>query len=176
MILDEPTNHLDIGSCEALENALLGYDGTLFVVSHDRYLINKLADKIYYLTPSGTTLYLGNYDAYLEARQKQEAAKAAAEAENENAVPKANTVYKQKKERASEIRKRRAALSKCEREIEAAEAEIDTLNEQLSNPETASDYEKMMEITNKITEQKALADSLMNDWTELTLWLEENDV
>ena len=176
LILDEPTNHLDIGSCEALENALLGYDGTLFVVSHDRYLINKLADKIYYLTPSGTTLYLGNYDAYLEARQKQEAAKAAAEAENENAVPKANTVYKQKKERASEIRKRRAALSKCEREIEAAEAEIDTLNEQLSNPEMASDYEKMMEITNKITEQKALADSLMNDWTELTLWLEENDV
>lgn len=176
LILDEPTNHLDIGSCEALENALLGYDGTLFVVSHDRYLINKLADKIYYLTPSGTTLYLGNYDAYLEARQKQEAAKAAAEAENENAVPKANTVYKQKKERASENRKRRAALSKCEREIEAAEAEIDTLNEQLSNPETASDYEKMMEITNKITEQKALADSLMNDWTELTLWLEENDV
>lgn len=176
LILDEPTNHLDIGSCEALENALLGYDGTLFVVSHDRYLINKLADKIYYLTPSGTTLYLGNYDAYLEARQKQEAAKAAAEAENENAVPKANTVYKQKKERASEIRKRRAALSKCEREIEAAEAEIDTLNEQLSDPETASDYEKMMEITNKITEQKALADSLMNDWTGLTLWLEENDV
>ncbi len=176
LILDEPTNHLDIGSCEALENALLGYDGTLFVVSHDRYLINKLADKIYYLTPSGTTLYLGNYDAYLEARQKQEAAKAAAEAENENAVPKANTVYKQKKERASEIRKRRAALSKCEREIEAAEAEIDTLNEQRSDPETASDYEKMMEITNKITEQKALADSLMNDWTELTLWLEENDV
>ena len=176
LILDEPTNHLDIGSCEALENALLGYDGTLFVVSHDRYLINKLADKIYYLTPSGTTLYLGNYDAYLEARQKQEAAKAAAEAENENAVPKANTVYKQKKERASEIRKRRAALSKCEREIEAAEAEIDTLNEQLSDPETASDYEKMMEITNKITEQKALADNLMNDWTELTLWLEENDV
>lgn len=176
LILDEPTNHLDIGSCEALENALLGYDGTLFVVSHDRYLINKLADKIYYLTPSGTTLYLGNYDAYLEARQKQEAVKAAAEAENENAVPKANTVYKQKKERASEIRKRRAALSKCEREIEAAEAEIDTLNEQLSNPETASDYEKMMEITNKITEQKALADSLMNNWTELTLWLEENDV
>lgn len=176
LILDEPTNHLDIGSCEALENALLGYDGTLFVVSHDRYLINKLADKIYYLTPSGTTLYLGNYDAYLEARQKQEAAKAAAEAEKENVVPKANTVYKQKKERASEIRKRRAALSKCEREIEAAEAEINTLNEQLSDPETASDYEKMMEITNKITEQKALADSLMNDWTELTLWLEENDV
>lgn len=176
LILDEPTNHLDIGSCEALENALLGYDGTLFVVSHDRYLINKLADKIYYLTPSGTTLYLGNYDAYLEARQKQEAAKAAAEAENENVVPKANTVYKQKKERASEIRKRRAALSKCEREIEATEAEIDTLNKQFSNPETASDYEKMMEITNKITEQKALVDSLMNDWTELTLWLEENDV
>ena len=63
LLLDEPTNHLDIGSCEALEDALSGYDGTLFVVSHDRYLINKLADKIYVLGKDGARLYLGNYDA-----------------------------------------------------------------------------------------------------------------
>ena len=64
LLLDEPTNHLDISSCEALENALLNYDGTLFVISHDRYLINKLADRIYYLTPDGVKEYRGSYDAY----------------------------------------------------------------------------------------------------------------
>ena len=74
LLLDEPTNHLDIGSCEALENALSGYDGTLFVVSHDRYLINKLADKVYVLGKEGAKLYLGNYDSYLEQREKEQAA------------------------------------------------------------------------------------------------------
>lgn len=69
LLLDEPTNHLDISSCEALENALLNYDGTLFVISHDRYLINKLADRIYYLTPDGVKEYRGSYDAYTLAAE-----------------------------------------------------------------------------------------------------------
>ena len=73
LLLDEPTNHLDITSREALEEALSGYDGTLLVVSHDRYLINKLADKVVLLTPQGTRMYPGNYDAYLEAREKEQA-------------------------------------------------------------------------------------------------------
>ena len=73
LLLDEPTNHLDITSREALEEALSGYDGTLLVVSHDRYLINKLADKVVLLTPQGTRTYLGNYDSYLEAREKEQA-------------------------------------------------------------------------------------------------------
>ena len=77
LLLDEPTNHLDIGSCEALEDALSGYDGTLFVVSHDRYLINKLADKIYVLGKDGARLYLGNYDAYLEQRDREQQAQQA---------------------------------------------------------------------------------------------------
>ena len=68
LLLDEPTNHLDITSCEALENALMNYDGTLFIISHDRYLINKLADRIYYLTPEGVKEYLGSYDAYALAQ------------------------------------------------------------------------------------------------------------
>lgn len=171
LILDEPTNHLDIGSCEALENALLGYDGTLFVVSHDRYLINKLADKIYYLDPTGTTLYLGNYDAYLEARQQKEAAAEAAASFETAAKPNA---YRQKKERASEIRKKKAALSKCERDIEAAEFEIEALNEKLLDPEIASDYEQTLDITNQIAACKEQSDALMNEWTALNIWLEEN--
>lgn len=171
LILDEPTNHLDIGSCEALENALLGYDGTLFVVSHDRYLINKLADKIYYLDPTGTTLYLGNYDAYLEARQQKEAAAEAAASLEATAKPNA---YRQKKERASEIRKKKTALSKCERDIEATELEIEALNEKLLDPEIASDYEQTLDITNQIAACKEQSDALMNEWTALNIWLEEN--
>ena len=169
LILDEPTNHLDIGSCEALEDALMGYDGTLLVVSHDRYLINKLADKIYYLEPDGTTLYLGNYDAYLEARQKKETAKAAVQ----ESVQKPNA-YKLKKERAAEIRKKKSALARCEREVEEAELEIEELNAKLLDPAVASDYEQTLEITNQIAACKGRSDALMNEWTALNIWLEEN--
>ena len=169
LILDEPTNHLDIGSCEALEDALMGYDGTLLVVSHDRYLINKLADKIYYLEPDGTTLYLGNYDAYLEARQKKETAKAAVQ----ESAQKPNA-YKLKKERAAEIRKKKSALARCEREVEEAELEIEELNAKLLDPAVASDYEQTLEITNKIAACKERSDALMNEWTALNIWLEEN--
>lgn len=169
LILDEPTNHLDISSCEALEDALMGYDGTLLVVSHDRYLINKLADKIYYLEPDGTTLYLGNYDAYLEARQKKETAKAAVQ----ESVQKPNA-YKLKKERAAEIRKKKSALARCEREVEEAELEIEELNAKLLDPAVASDYEQTLEITNQIAACKERSDALMNEWTALNIWLEEN--
>ena len=169
LILDEPTNHLDISSCEALEDALMGYDGTLLVVSHDRYLINKLADKIYYLEPDGTTLYLGNYDAYLEARQKKETAKAAVQ----ESVQKPNA-YKLKKERAAEIRKKKSALARCEREVEEAELEIEELNAKLLDPAVASDYEQTLEITNQIASCKERSDALMNEWTALNIWLEEN--
>ena len=169
LILDEPTNHLDIGSCEALEDALMGYDDTLLVVSHDRYLINKLADKIYYLEPDGTTLYLGNYDAYLEARQKKETAKAAVQ----ESVQKPNA-YKLKKERAAEIRKKKSALARCEREVEEAELEIEELNAKLLDPAVASDYEQTLEITNQIAACKERSDALMNEWTALNIWLEEN--
>ena len=169
LILDEPTNHLDISSCEALEDALMGYDGTLLVVSHDRYLINKLADKIYYLEPDGTTLYLGNYDAYLEARQKKETAKAAVQ----ESAQKPNA-YKLKKERAAEIRKKKSALARCEREVEEAELEIEELNAKLLDPAVASDYEQTLEITNQIAACKERSDALMNEWTALNIWLEEN--
>ncbi len=145
-----------------------GYDGTLLVVLHDRYLINKLADKIYYLEPDGTTLYLGNYDAYLEARQK-ETAKAAVQ----ESVQKPNA-YKLKKERAAEIRKKKSALARCEREVEEAELEIEELNAKLLDPAVASDYEQTLEITNQIAACKERSDALMNEWTALNIWLEEN--
>ena len=172
LILDEPTNHLDIGSCEALEDALMGYDGTLLVVSHDRYLINKLADKIYYLTPEGMVLYLGNYDAYIEAREKIEAKEEAARAET---VREEKNAYARRKESAAEIRRKRAALRRCEQEIETKEAEIDALNEKLLDPQIASDYQETLAATEQIAALKAESDKLMVEWEALNIWLEEND-
>ena len=110
LILDEPTNHLDISSREALENALSGYDGTMLVVSHDRYLINKLADKVLYLDKDGITEYIGNYDTYLAARELE----AQQEAEVKVAEPKVNE-YTLKKERRSEIRKKKKTKSRLPR-------------------------------------------------------------
>lgn len=170
LVLDEPTNHLDIGACEALENALLGYDGTLFIVSHDRYLINKLADKVYYLDKNGTTPYLGGYDSYLEARQNA----LASQPEETQSAPKVNT-YKLQKERAAEIRRQRTALTRCERAIEDAERRIDEMNAQLIEPEIASDYEETLALSHKIAAEKERADALMQEWEALTLWLEENE-
>ncbi len=165
LLLDEPTNHLDIGSCEALEEALSGYDGTLFVVSHDRYLINRLADKVYALTPQGAELYLGNYDAYLE---KREARQAIAE---KKAAPKQN-LYKQRKERDAELRKKRAALRRLETEIEENDGAVSELEKSLENPDIAADYEAVARISQEIAELREKADALLMQWTALSEELE----
>ena len=168
LLLDEPTNHLDIGSCEALENALQEYEGTLLVVSHDRYLINKIADKIYALDENGAVCYMGNYDEYLEkskARtEEKNQAKAPAEKVNE---------YKQKKERLSLLRKDRSALKRLEEQITALEEEISTLEAQLSSPEIASDYEEVTRLSSLLAEKKEEADEAFLRWSELSEKLEQ---
>ena len=165
LLLDEPTNHLDIGSCEALEEALSGYDGTLFVVSHDRYLINRLADKVYALTPQGAELYLGNYDAYLE---KREARQAIAE---KKAAPKQN-LYKQRKERDAELRKKRAGLRRLETGSEENAGPVSELEKSLENPDIAADYEAVARISQEIAELREKADALLMQWTALSEELE----
>ena len=115
LLLDEPTNHLDIHSREALENALASYGGTLLIVSHDRYLINKLADRIVWLGKTGTVNIDGNYDRYIELKE--------AKAQSEQAVQvkaaegKKND-YKERKERESTLRKLSGALKRCEQAID----------------------------------------------------------
>ena len=169
LILDEPTNHLDITSREALEDALGGYDGTLLVVSHDRYLINKLADKVWYLDQDGITEYLGNYDDYLLQRKKEEEKPA----EKEELSPR-NAEYRQHKEQKAMIRKKRAALRRCEDEIAQAEERISQLEQQLSLPEIASDYEKTIELSRLLEEAKSENDQLFLAWSEIHAWLDEN--
>ena len=168
LLLDEPTNHLDISSCEALENALLNYDGTLFVISHDRYLINKLADRIYYLTPDGVKEYRGSYDAYTLAAEN---AAQVRQGEKPAKQEKVND-YKLKKERDSERRKLNTKVTRAEAEIE----ELDSLIEQKTNELSGlTDYQKAMELSNEIEELRTRQEQAMQTWEEASLALEEFD-
>lgn len=166
LLLDEPTNHLDIGSCEALEDALSGYDGTLFVVSHDRYLINKLADKVYVLGKNGAKLYHGNYDFYLEKRETEQPEEA------EKPEPKIN-LYKLRKEREAELRKKKTALTRLEQEIEENDSALCALEEKLTDPAISADYEAITETTEQIGALHEKAEQLLNSWTQLSGELEE---
>ena len=143
LLLDEPTNHLDIASREALESALQGYEGTLFVISHDRYLINKIADRVYYLEPGGAEEYQGNYDAFLE--------------------------------KESELRKLKTRVRRAEEEIDGLDRETAELAGRLSDPETASDYEKALELTQRMEELRARQEKLMESWEALCQELEEKE-
>ena len=163
LMLDEPTNHLDIISCEALEQALKEYEGTLLIVSHDRYLINSLADKIYYLTPTGIEIFEGNYDAFLEKFKPFQT-----EQKPREEQPEKQTEYKNKKERDALRRKMKARLSKVEVEISEKENLLNDLNERMNDSETASNYEKMLELTNRIDQEQRTLESLYSEWEELS--------
>ncbi len=164
LLLDEPTNHLDIGSCQALEEALQEYEGTLLAVSHDRYLINKLADKIYVLDENGLQCYPGNYDAYLEKRKAGEK-----EEKTEKApVGKGGAEYKLRKEREATLRKNRTALKKLEDEVSRVEEEIHNLQEQISLPEIASDYQEVARLSQELSQLKEENDRLFQQWGTLS--------
>ena len=163
LLLDEPTNHLDIISCEALQDALKEYEGTLLIVSHDRYLINSLADKIYYLTPKGIEIFEGNYDAFLEKFRPFKEPEKSVEEKAEK-----QTEYKNKKERDALRRKAKARIAKLETEIAEKEDMINSLNESLNDTEISSSYEKALEITDRITQEQRELENLYSEWEELS--------
>ncbi len=162
LLLDEPTNHLDIISREALEMALTCYEGTIFMVSHDRYFINRLADRIYYMENNTVTEYVGNYDDLTTARAALPAddltggAVVAVNAEKQKRV----NDYKQRKEEAAAERKRKKQIENAESDIERLENELAELNEKMTLPEFSSDYAKIMEMTNQAAEMQAKIDEL----------------
>ena len=162
LILDEPTNHLDINSREVLEEALLNYDGTLLVVSHDRYFINKLSSKIVHLTHDGAVSIDGNYDDYLLFKENNQAPKEDVKKD----TTKVNT-YKLQKEQQALERKRNSRISKIEKDIEAKETEISEIQSLLELPETSADYEKLLELTEKFDLLKNELDKLYSEWEEL---------
>lgn len=171
LLLDEPTNHLDITSCEALEDALQSYEGTLFIVSHDRYLINKIADKVYSFEEDGVSCTLGGYDAYLEAaRARKPEAQTAVQTESSRAVE-----YRVRKEQQAALRKSKAALRRIETEIEETEALIASLEEQLGDPEIVSDYEAVARLSHELEEARAKSEEQLSRWTELSEQVEAQE-
>ena len=168
LILDEPTNHLDIKSREALEDALLNYDGTMFVVSHDRYFINKLATKIYYMENRGVEKYDGDY-TYFSGKRKATAVKVA-EVRKESS---SKLDYKAQKQFEAEIRKLKNTISATEKEIEETEQLISELEEQLMLPENATDFEKSMGISKMLEENKEKLETLYEKWEECSFMLSE---
>lgn len=158
LLLDEPTNHLDAFSREELENTLLNYSGTILIVSHDRYFINKLATSIVELTPEGVNSYIGNYDDYAEKRC------VLLESEKKEKPVKVND-YKLKKERASMLRKLKTRLSRLEDEIEDAEDKAGLLQEELcTNPP----YEELLKVTEELDAVNKHKDALYEEWEQLS--------
>ena len=163
LLLDEPTNHLDLYSREALEHALDGYDGTMLIVSHDRYLINKEATRILVLEPDGVVSYAGNYDDYVARRDAQQAA------ETQTAPqPAKGNAYRQQKEREAELRKQKNRLKKLENEIAELEDAAAALEAQFADPAIASDYQKTTELNEQLTENKQVLEQRYAEWMELS--------
>ncbi len=159
LILDEPTNHLDIDSREVLENALEDYDGTLFCVSHDRFLVNKLATKILVLDNGKLTSFDGNYDDYAASLNRENIPK-------EKKEKKPNE-YQLRKERESLERKKNTRIKRLEEEINLTENEKNEVQALIENPEITADYEKLIELTNKLDELTIRQEELYEEWLEL---------
>lgn len=158
LILDEPTNHLDILSREALENALKEYEGTMLIVSHDRYFINKLANKIYRITKQGSREFLGDYDFYIQNNVEEAQV---------SIVKEKNTSYKERKEQEAALRKKNNRIKKLEEQISFNDEKVKDFEKLVNSEEYATDYVKAMEILNKINELKSENDNLYEEWMEL---------
>lgn len=170
LILDEPTNHLDIDSKEMLEQALLNFDGTLLFVSHDRYFINQLANKVFDLDTTGGTLYLGDYQYYVDKLEETEALKSKHEQsqveQQIDNTPKTNNYIDQKQQK-KEQRQITRKIEQCELAIEDYEAQIDDLNVQLTKPEIFSNPDKANDIAIAKAETEQKLEQVMSEWAEL---------
>ena len=163
LILDEPTNHLDIDSKEVLENALIDFDGTLLFVSHDRYFINRVATQIVELSETGSTLYLGDYDYYLEKKAEQEALREESEQASPEKPAPVND-YQLQKENQKEQRRLARRLEQLEAQIEDLDSQISQLQEAM---QATNDATELMESQQQIDQLTAAQEEAMLEWEEL---------
>ncbi len=166
LILDEPTNHLDIDSKEVLENALINFDGTLLFVSHDRYFINRVATHVLELSENGSTLYLGDYDYYVDKKAEVEMIQTE-EASTSNQAKEASPVndYQAQKESQKEARKLMRQIENLEAEIEELESQSQTISEQMLE---TNDAEKLMELQAELDKISHRQEEAMIEWEELS--------
>ncbi|KRM32492.1 ABC transporter ATP-binding protein [Agrilactobacillus composti DSM 18527 = JCM 14202] len=181
LIMDEPTNHLDIDSKEVLLDALKNFDGTVLFVSHDRYFINSLATEITEITPEGSTLYLGNYDYYLEKKAEIDALaaeKAAAANPDKTAtanLSQAQVDYKDSKSQQKAIRKLQREVADLEQQIDQISAESQAIQTQMAAPEVATSYSKMQDLQAQLDALAAKLAPLEDQWEEKSMALEAAD-
>ena len=166
LILDEPTNHLDIDSKEVLENALIDFDGTLLFVSHDRYFINRVATHVLELSEKGSTLYLGDYDYYVEKKAEVEMIQTE-EASTSNQAKEASSVndYQAQKESQKEVRKLMRQIENLEAEIEELESQSQAISEQMLE---TNDADKLMELQAELDKISHRQEEAMLEWEELS--------
>ena len=166
LILDEPTNHLDIDSKEVLENALIDFDGTLLFVSHDRYFINRVATHVLELSENGSTLYLGDYDYYVEKKAEVEMTQAEeASTSNQAKEPSPVNDYQAQKESQKEVRKLMRQIESLEAEIEELESQSQAISEQMLE---TNDAEKLMELQAELDKISHRQEEAMLEWEELS--------
>lgn len=166
LILDEPTNHLDIDSKEVLENALIDFDGTLLFVSHDRYFINRVATHVLELSENGSTLYLGDYDYYVDKKAEMEVS-LTEEALTSNQVKEASSVndYQAQKESQKEVRKLMRQIESLEAEIEELESQSQDISEQMLE---TNDAGKLVELQAELDKISHRQEEAMLEWEELS--------
>ena len=166
LILDEPTNHLDIDSKEVLENALIDFDGTLLFVSHDRYFINRVATHVLELSENGSTLYLGDYDYYVDKKAEMEVSRTE-EVSTSNQAKEASSVndYQAQKESQKEARKLMRQIESLEAEIEELETQSQAISEQMLE---TNDAEKLMELQAELDKISHRQEEAMLEWEELS--------
>ena len=175
LILDEPTNHMDIVGKESLENILKEYEGTLIFVSHDRYFVNKIANKILEFKPGKVTFFDGTYEELQEYKEKNEIQEESIK-ENENEI-------KTKEEKNNknqylinkEINKKKNKLLKIEKEIEEYEKEIKKIEQEMAKEENATDYIKLNELQEEIQKLNEKIEEKMIEWEEINDTLKEKD-
>ena len=166
LILDEPTNHLDIDSKEVLENALIDFDGTLLFVSHDRYFINRVATHVLELSENGSTLYLGDYDYYVEKKAELEASKVEGTLvdSNKNEETPVND-YQAQKESQKELRKLMRKIENLEAEIEELETKAQDISDQM---QTTNDADELMQLQAELDKISQRQEEAMLEWEELS--------
>lgn len=176
LLMDEPTNHLDLDAKEVLEKALADYDGTLLFVSHDRYFINELANKIVVAKDGQAKIYEGNYTYYLNEKAKEEAAAqetAAQEAPVVKAVSESKFSYQEQKKRDSEKRKLERQVAQAEKDLEELEAKEQEIQEAMADPAIAADFSKLGPLQDDLTAVQEKISQVSQAWEDASLALEE---
>lgn len=178
LILDEPTNHLDIESKEVFEEALLEFPGTVIVVSHDRYFLNKIPTRIFELSRNGLTPYLGKYDYYVEKKQEIESGKKyleqlagkekeMPEASEENRPLSVSQQRRQKKEQEARERRKQRMQTKLEEEIAELEERIRQIEEALCLEENMTDHVKLNELSQEMEQNREILSEKYEQWVEI---------